>query len=60
MGALLHHLLIPESVVVRPAVDEDNRRAVRFAVDVSAETLLSLGVDAVVTGHGRREGRAGA
>lgn len=56
----MHHLLIPESVVVRPAVDEDNRRAVRFAVDVSAETLLSLGVDAVVTGHGRREGRAGA
>lgn len=57
----MHHLLVPESVVVRPAVDEDNRRSVRFPVDVSAETLLSLGVDAAVTaGHGRREGLAEA
>lgn len=55
------HLLVPEGVVIRPAVDEHNRRPVEFPVDVRAETLLSLWADAVVAvGHGRTGGRVEA
>ena len=59
---LCHHLLVPESVVIRPAVDEHNRRPVEFPVNIGAETLLSFcWADAAVAfGHDRTGGRTEA